>query len=329
MILSLSLYTKLIIKSSVLLDINTVLKMQKIQIAELKNTSVKSKLDYKDNALVFSSIDNFEKPVAAEGISIKYVLNGTENYILNRKKINLNDNECFISNLPLEGKVTIDSKKPVNGICVHISYDLITEIASSYGDSIHFEGQSATKSVSLFSESIFDVYPCGRDFVSQRIKMLQTITQPDILYRDSYSEEMFFKIGEAFVLDQIPRMQYLKSLDSAKPETRKDILKRLFWAKDYMDAYYHQDISVKSLAKIATMSEFHFSRMFKMVFGYSPYQYQINLRMHKAKELLYINKDIYVYDVALATGYSDIHVFSKAFKKYFGIQPSSLRSNQK
>jgi AraC family transcriptional regulator len=55
---------------------------------------------------------------------------------------------------------------------------------------------------------------------------------------------------------------------------------------DYMKANLTQDLSILDLATLTGMSESHFSRSFKRSVGISPYQYLMQQRVERAKQLL-------------------------------------------
>ncbi|MEL6973304.1 MAG: AraC family transcriptional regulator [Bacteroidota bacterium] len=55
---------------------------------------------------------------------------------------------------------------------------------------------------------------------------------------------------------------------------------------DYMEENLAQDLSILDLATLAGVSESHFSRSFKQSVGISPYQYLIQQRVERAKQLL-------------------------------------------
>lgn len=293
------------------------LPMASETIYQLTNASILQNLNYKENRLVFSSLNNFSKTIASEGVSIKFVTRGTEHYQLNKKRVTLRENMQFISTLPLEGAVSIESKQSVQGICLNLSYSLIREIENSLRDVSHLEGATGGESALLRAE-VFETAPISNSLVVQKIKALQA-NKMSALAKDN----LFFELGEAIVLEQLPRLQYCLKLNKARLGTKKDIVRRLLWAKDHLEANFTQEIQVKDLAQIASMSEFHFSRMFKMAFGYSPHQFQIKLRLEKAKRLLE-NQEGQVHEIALLVGYPDIYAFSKAYRRYFSETPSFL-----
>lgn len=102
------------------------------------------------------------------------------------------------------------------------------------------------------------------------------------------------------------------------------------WLKqsiDYIHAHYMEGISVAEVVRVASVHRSHFYNEFFQLLGISPRQYIINLRMERASEML-IKTDLNITEVSLSTGYSDLYSFSRAFYNYYGLSPSSFRSNR-
>jgi AraC family transcriptional regulator len=55
---------------------------------------------------------------------------------------------------------------------------------------------------------------------------------------------------------------------------------------DYMNDHLDHDIRLADLAALLNMSQFHFSHLFKQAIGTSPYQYLLQQRVERAKQLL-------------------------------------------
>jgi len=79
------------------------------------------------------------------------------------------------------------------------------------------------------------------------------------------------------------------------------------------------DIRITDIAAQFSMSTTHFRRLFKRHTGRSPLQYQIQLRVSKAKQLLAEGRSIK--ETARAAGYNDVFYFMRVFKKYTGVPP--------
>lgn len=92
---------------------------------------------------------------------------------------------------------------------------------------------------------------------------------------------------------------------------------------DDIGARLHRPIRIGELAAIAGMSEKYFIAYFKQALGVTPGQYLYQLRMNRARELLYA-KQYSVQQIADLLGYPDPFSFSKAFKKYYKVPPSKF-----
>ena len=93
---------------------------------------------------------------------------------------------------------------------------------------------------------------------------------------------------------------------------------------DYIDTYLDQDIKLANLALLLDMSQFHFSRLFKQSIGMSPYQYLIQQRVERAKQLLK-QTDYFIADIALECGFNSHSHLSKQFRQLTGMTPKAYR----
>lgn len=98
-------------------------------------------------------------------------------------------------------------------------------------------------------------------------------------------------------------------------------------AKDYMLKNYQNDISLLQLARHCHVSPFHFSRIFKKITSYSPYQFLTTVRL-KNSELLIKETTGSIIDIALQSGFNSIEHFTTSFSKKFGTSPAAYRNSQ-
>jgi len=95
-------------------------------------------------------------------------------------------------------------------------------------------------------------------------------------------------------------------------------------AVHYIEDNLSTSLSLDDIARKANLSKYHFIRIFKGLTGFSPLEYAIVLRMHRAKKLL-TEKDLPISIVAEEVGYVDLRNFDRRFKKHTGLTPSSYR----
>lgn len=96
---------------------------------------------------------------------------------------------------------------------------------------------------------------------------------------------------------------------------------------DYIHAHLQQELSVKEIAAIAQISQYHFLRLFKQKMGITLHQYIVQQRVERAKELLQ-HSPLSVADIALRVGFCDQSHLSRVFKRVVGLTPKGFLSAQ-
>ena len=112
------------------------------------------------------------------------------------------------------------------------------------------------------------------------------------------------------------------SIEKARSKRDRERRIRVF---DYIDANLHRSISLGELAQIAYMSQFHFSRRFRLVTGVTPMQYLALRRIEKAQEMLR-ETELPIADVAAACGYCSQSHMCTSFKEMTGNTPLRYRN---
>ena len=105
---------------------------------------------------------------------------------------------------------------------------------------------------------------------------------------------------------------------------RKDDLERIRYARDYVIAHVDNPPSLSELARIIGINEYKLKRGFKEIFQTTVFGYLSDYRLTKAR-LILRDRSKTITEIAYDLGYSSPQHFSTAFKKKFGVSPSSAR----
>ncbi len=155
-------------------------------------------------------------------------------------------------------------------------------------------------------------------------ELVQTgVNLRDALTADFGSPVMFESMARIFLVKLLEHYAdreetELAFTDSFAPRHYKRVL-------DFVAENYNERIAVEDLAKVAVISPFHFSRLFKRAIGESPHQFVMAYRVEKAKEGL-AEEGRPLIDIALSCGFSDQAHFSRVFKQSTGKTPKAWRS---
>ncbi len=99
--------------------------------------------------------------------------------------------------------------------------------------------------------------------------------------------------------------------------------KKLMHAVEYIQDQLDTDLTVAGIAQSVGISQYHFTKLFKESTGQSPYQYVVEARARKAKELLTTGK-FTISEVAHHVGFVDQSHLTRHFKRVFGLPPKKL-----
>jgi AraC family transcriptional regulator len=101
--------------------------------------------------------------------------------------------------------------------------------------------------------------------------------------------------------------------------------RRLTRVREYIEANLEGgNLTIARLAKVASLSQFHFARAFKAAVGKFPHQYVSGHRVERAKVLLR-RGDQSLLDIAVALNFSSQANFTRAFRQGTGMTPGQYR----
>jgi AraC-like DNA-binding protein len=104
----------------------------------------------------------------------------------------------------------------------------------------------------------------------------------------------------------------------------EDVNRHLLRARDAMDRAYAEPLDIRAVAAVACVSEAHFIRTFRAVFGETPHRYLQRRRVERSMFLLR-ETDRSVTDICLDVGFGSLGTFSRTFREIVGETPSNYR----
>jgi AraC family transcriptional regulator len=92
----------------------------------------------------------------------------------------------------------------------------------------------------------------------------------------------------------------------------------------YIEEHVADEIPLATMAQVARLSSYHFSRAFKQTFGMPPHRFHMHRRIERAKSLLR-SPAASITSVGIDLGFSEASAFSTAFRKATGMTPTGFQ----
>ncbi len=96
-------------------------------------------------------------------------------------------------------------------------------------------------------------------------------------------------------------------------------------AREYIDKYKGEGLSLADVAKAAGASVFHFCKVFHKATGLKFTDYVARVRLEDARNRL-LNPNLRISEIAYDVGFQSLTQFNRTFKRVFGQSPSEFRA---
>lgn len=147
------------------------------------------------------------------------------------------------------------------------------------------------------------------------------------LYREAIRtatrQEPYFQQLLAGVVNHLLGLMFMTSRNN-RISTGSEFPKIIDKARAYLQESVESDISMPDVAAYLNMSYTTFRHAFKKYTGLSPAQYFINLKLHRAKEMLR-GTTASVKEISYILHFESPEYFATAFRKKTGMSPSEFR----
>jgi AraC family transcriptional regulator len=275
------------------------------------------------NRMFYFELKEWYAEDAFQNFSIKYMLDGLITYRNGSVLHTVKSNQVLVGNCQPHVVSYFESRDIVKSICVNINLKSMAEIHALLSEKNDLDPDKWLSGDSIlpgFQDRIYTISynPFLAPLQHVAISLQEKNNELEI------NEEFFLDLGEKITTQLFKDCRILDNLDFIRVSTKREILRRLDIARNFLQENYLQRPTVKELATICNMSEFHFFRAFRQAFNITPYQFQLKLRLEKARELI-LHSSASFSEISKICSFPDLPSFSKGFKRMYHISPSVLR----
>lgn len=241
----------------------------------------------------------FEKPL------IGLVIQGTKHSLIGGKEYVYTENQSIVAgvDMPISSYVINPSpEKPFLFLYLYLDKQVLSslalEIRQDYPDA-----SEAGASVSI-ADTDADILEMFLRLLALHEKPEQIPLRAPMMVRELH-----------YLLLISPHGKLLRQLNT--PGTpNNQVLRAINWIWEN----YKHPIRIESLAREVNMSPSNLHRSFKLLTGFSPLQYQKQLRLYEAQRLMFLQNER-VSSAALSVGYESVTQFNREYKRVFGEPP--------
>ncbi|MEM9919770.1 MAG: AraC family transcriptional regulator [Bacteroidota bacterium] len=278
------------------------------------NNETFQQINQMGNAIVRSSLKQFEGKTNRSGLSIKMPLHGEEHYTVDEESFRLKEGQFLLVNKGQDVRCRIDSTTHVKGVCLYLDHDNFIDALNGLTSDSPLDPNPSE----LIPEVIPDAYELTDGPLCKALIRLGAIRQQQDL-----TEEDYYALTIQLAEHQLHQHKMMSRLEANSYKTKKELLRRLKRARNYIYDNFDKDLQLEDISRTAYLSKYHLLRSYKMVFKSTPYQSLLQRRIEVATQLL--SKGCPIQDVADYCGFNSRRSFSRAFKRLTGQTPTAFQ----
>lgn len=143
------------------------------------------------------------------------------------------------------------------------------------------------------------------------------------LIHEEHGKDLAWAVSEQLLLDRMrnPHDQQRLSLQARLGVQNPKIITAI----SAMEAHLSEPLALEEITRRAGLSRRQLERLFNTYIGRSPARYYLELRLQRARHLLY-QSDMSILDIALSCGFVSASHFSKTYRDTYANSPREERS---
>jgi len=160
--------------------------------------------------------------------------------------------------------------------------------------------------------------------IAQRrvVQMVRQETKIDAL---AVEERVLYILEQTVIGAYRQRSRALRSFVDHRIPQRDEIVWR---AERFIASHFREPFSIQAIARHAGASPFHLCRLFRQARNSTLHARRSAIRLHTALELV-LDSCMDLTEISLVVGYSSHSHFTAAFRRHYGVPPSTLRASEK
>ncbi len=232
-----------------------------------------------------------------------YVISGQGQFYIQGKYIDISADELIIVNAHIEHTEISKNNCPLEYIVVGI-------------EGLHFSGDNSFND----NYSVHNFQPYKEEILFYLKRLLVEISSHQ---SDKYSKQLINSLLEGMLIEMIRKTNTKLAVSTLKKTT-----KECTYIETYINQHFKEKIDLATLSKVSYLNKYYLVHAFKKYKGISPI-HLLNKRRIQEAQLLLINTNHTINDIASIIGFSSSNYFTYVFKHEIGCAPNEYRKQHK
>ncbi len=238
----------------------------------------------RENCIVSARSRHADFSPFTQSLSIKAAWGGPERYHVDGRTVGVDDDNYLVLNNQRTYASTLRSRELVHSFAIFFRPGLAEETLGALRLAaerlLDAAGEAPAQSVE-FAEHL---HPHDR-LVTPLLRYISSQVDAGL------DDEMWYEEQFSYLLERMLRVHYkdlaaVDALGMVRTSTRREIRRRIGWSTDFIHTYYMRPLDMSDLARAATLSRYHFIRLFRSIHGMTPFAYLQRKRAAVAVRLL-------------------------------------------
>ena len=223
----------------------------------------------RENCIVSARSRHAEYPPFTQSLSIKAAWGGPERYYVDGRTVGVDDDNYLVLNDRRTYASALKSRELVHSFSIFFRPGLAEETLGALRLSaeglLEAGGEAPARPVE-FAEHLH-AHDC---LVTPLLRYIASQVDAGL------EDEMWYEEQFSYLMERMLRMhcQHAAAVDAlgmVRAATRREIRRRIGWSMDFIHTYYMRPLDMSDLARAATLSRYHFIRLFRAIHGLTPF----------------------------------------------------------
>jgi AraC-like DNA-binding protein len=267
----------------------------------------------RENAIVCGRSTQAEYARLTQTLSIKTAWGGSERYFLDRRDVAVDDDNFLVLNDGSTYGSLLSAHRPAWTFCVFFRPGMQREVRGARAQTLD---AALARPIAVSPELGFSEHLRPHDAaLSARLRHLRDRVLAGERDEVWLEEQLLLVVNTLLGLEERSETTAQARLAAARPTTRRELVRRLRLASDFIQSSHTQPLSLDDMASVACLSRFHFVRHFGQLFGTTPHAFLTRKRAAAARRLMDAGQTDREH-VAQACGFGNRWALQRALRRH-------------